>query len=409
VAYAIVAAFGTYFCMYAFRRPFAVGTYPGVVHLGALELDHKTLFLVSQVVGYAISKFIGIKVVSELPASRRAAAILACIGVAEGALVLFGLVPAPWSALCLVANGLPLGMIWGLVFGFLEGRRSSDLLGAGLSASFIVASGFVKTSGKVVLGWGVPERWMPATTGLLFAPALFLFVALLAQLPPPSPDDEAARVKRAPMGPAERRAFLRAHAPGVALLTAGYVLLTAYRDFRDSFAREIWDALGYASAPSIMTTAEIPVAAGALLAVGAMMGIRDNRRALLAVHALLVGGAVLVGASTWLWRAGMLSHAAWMIAVGLGLYAGYVPFNCVLFDRLVAASGSVATAGFLIYVADASGYLGSVAVLLYRSLFRAKLAGVEFFVGMSYATAITCVVCFGAAAAYFEARLRGRT
>ena len=46
--------------------------------------------------------------------------------------------------------------------------------------------------------------------------------------------------------------------------------------------------------------------------------------------------------------------------LGLGTYLGYLPFNCLLFDRLIAAFGSVANAGFFIYVADSFGYLGSV-------------------------------------------------
>jgi hypothetical protein len=401
-AYAVVAAFATYFCMYAFRRPFAVGTYPGA--WGSLDL--KTVYLISQVVGYAASKFLGIKVVSELPAGRRALGILACIGIAEAALALFAIVPAPWCAIFLLANGLPLGMVWGLVFGFLEGRRVSDLLGAGLSASFIVASGFVKTVGKLVLGWGVPEYWMPATTGALFFPALLLFVWLLSRIPPPTAQDEAERVRRAPMDRDARRKFLGRYLAGIAWLTVGYMLLTAYRDYRDSFAREIWDALGYAKEPSIMTTAEIPVALGALLAVGAMMGIRDSRKALAAIHGVMIAGAALVGGGTLLYRVGALSPAAWMITVGLGLYVGYVPFNCVLFDRLIAAVGSVATAGFLIYVADAFGYLGSVGVLLYRSFLRTKTANIEFFVQLSYAVALTCTACFAVSMVYFARRTR---
>ena len=59
-------------------------------------------------------------------------------------------------------------------------------------------------------------------------------------------------------------------------------------------------------------------------------------------------------------QAHLLSPLAWMILSGAGLYIGYTPFNAMLFDRLVAFSGWVANAGFLIYVADASGYLGSV-------------------------------------------------
>ena len=143
--WAVAAAFGTYFCMYAFRKPFAVATWEGEVEVpGMGPLDYKIVLIISQIAGYCASKFLGIKIVSEMPPAKRALAILAFVGIAELALVLFALVPAPWNAALLFLNGLPLGMIWGLVFSFLEGRRTSDLLGAGLCGSFLVASGFVK-------------------------------------------------------------------------------------------------------------------------------------------------------------------------------------------------------------------------------------------------------------------------
>ncbi|AGP38703.1 membrane protein [Sorangium cellulosum So0157-2] len=406
-AFAVFAAFATYFCMYAFRKPFAVGTFKGAVALPLLpDLDLKSLYIIAQVLGYCASKFLGIKVVSEMRPERRALAILACIGVSEAALVLFGLAPAPYAALFLVLNGLPLGMVWGLVFGFLEGRLVSDLLGAGLCASFIVASGFVKTVGKLTLGWGVPEVWMPAVTGALFFPPLLVSVWMLARIPPPTATDEAHRTRRAPMDRAARRAFVLANAGGLATLVLGYIVLTAYRDFRDNFAREIWDALGFADQPAILTTAEIPVAMGALLSVAVMMGIRSNRKALLAVHGIMLGGALLAGVSTALYQAGVIGPVGWMISVGLGLYVGYVPYNCVLFDRLIAAVGSVATAGFLITAADAFGYLGSVVLLLYKSFGQAKLSWLEFFLGFSYATAFICAALFAASAGYFWLRTR---
>jgi hypothetical protein len=155
-----------------------------------------------------------------------------------------------------------------------------------------------------------------------------------------------------------------------------------------------------------MTTSEIPVAIGSLLAVAAMMKVRQSRVALLALHGLMIAGALLVGVSTLLFRSGAISPATWMIAVGLGLYMGYVPYNCVLFDRLVAAVGHVATAGFLIYVADAAGYGGSVALLLYKNLGRAKLSWVEFFEGMSFVTAALCVVLFVVSGRYFSIRTK---
>ena len=114
------------------------------------------------------------------------------------------------------------------------------------------------------------------------------------------------------------------------------------------------------------------------LGVASISLVRDNRRALFAIHGLMIVGAVMVLGATRLHRAGMLGPVPWMIATGLGLYLGYVPFNCVLFDRLVAATGSIATAGFLIYVADASGYAGSVGLLLYKSLGTPRVPWVRF-------------------------------
>ena len=55
--WAVVAAFGTYFCMYAFRKPFAVAQYSD---LTAWEWQYKTVAVVAQVLGYMLAKFIGI-------------------------------------------------------------------------------------------------------------------------------------------------------------------------------------------------------------------------------------------------------------------------------------------------------------------------------------------------------------
>jgi Family of unknown function (DUF5690) len=391
--------------MYGFRKPFSVATFAGTVALplvGALDL--KTIFILAQVFGYCISKFWGVKVVSEVRPQQRAAAILLCIAVAQFGLILFGLLPGAFAAVGLFINGLPLGMIWGLIFGFLEGRRVSDSLGAGLCASFILASGFVKSVGLWALAHGISEAWMPASVGGLFVIPFALSVWLLAQVPPPSTADEVARTKRAPMNSSARRAFFLRYAPGLVALIAGYVMLTALRDFRDNFAREIWSALGYGESPAILTTAEIPVAFGALGSVALMMMIRNNRHALLATHGLMIFGAVLIVASTLLFQRGIVGALPWMIAVGLGLYVGYVPFNCVLFDRLIAATGSLATAGYLITLADAFGYLGSTTLLVGKSLGKPKLAWLTFFEGFAYVSAGACLVCFTLSALYFARR-----
>ena len=403
-----LAGFSAYFSMYAFRKPFSAATF-AIVPGWNFTLDYKIALVIAQVAGYALSKILGIKIISELHPARRAMAIIVLILLAGVSLVLFAVVPPPWNVAAMFLNGLPLGMIWGLVFGFMEGRRTSEVLGAVVCASFIVSSGAVKSVGKwLMVDWHVSPFWMPAATGALFLPLLFVSVLFLAALPPPSARDEAERVRRAPMDGAARRSFIAQYGLGIGLLIIAYVLATALRDFRDNFAAELWSALGYGNGAAIFTASELPVAVLALAALGLIITVRDNVRALLVIHAVIVAGLVLLGASTLAFQAGWLSPIPWMILSGAGLYMAYTPFNAMLFDRLIAVGGRIGTAGFLIYLADASGYLGSAALLIWRNFGLTTLNWLQVFIASAYATSIAGTALVLGAAFYFWRRTRAQ-
>jgi hypothetical protein len=403
-AVAGLAGFSAYFAMYAFRKPFTAATFDDVPGWH-MVFDYKIALIVAQVAGYALSKFIGVKVIAEIQPRHRALAILGLIGISWIALIGFALIPAPWNVAMLFLNGVPLGMIWGLVYGYMEGRRVSEVLASMLCASFILSSGVVKSAGTWLMqSWAVDRFWMPAATGVIFMPLLFIAVWVLSQLPPPDARDETERVKRAPMTAAERRSFLRAYAPGLFLIIFAYVLLTAFRDFRDNFAVEIWTALGYGGQAGIFSASELPVAVIALIGMAAVMVVRDNRRALIVIHAMIAGGFALLGLSTLAFQMQLISPFVWMILAGSGLYIAYNPINAVLFDRLVAASGHIANAGFLIYVADSFGYLGSVALLLWRNFGQASLNWLQFFILGAYVTSIVGTIATIMAALYFYRR-----
>ena len=129
VAYAVLAAFATYFCMYAFRKPFAAAKYEGLAFFDT-EVDFKTILVISQIIGYALSKYVGIKVCSEISRNNLARFLVGLILFAEFALLLFGLVPEQFKVAAIFLNGIPLGMVWGSVSRYLEGvaRRRLCLL-----------------------------------------------------------------------------------------------------------------------------------------------------------------------------------------------------------------------------------------------------------------------------------------
>ncbi len=397
--YALIAAFGVYFCMYAFRKPFT-----------AASFENKEMLVISQVIGYLISKFYGIKFVSELSGQQRGWVIVYLILFAELVLVAFAYLPdgwRPYDVVLLLLNGLPLGVIWGIVFSYLEGRKFTEILAAGLTVSFILSSGFVKSVGKSLIlnSWATPYE-MPYITGLVFMPLLVLFVLMLIQVPPPDHSDKQLRTERIPMDRARRQAFFMKYATGLVLLILAYMLFTAYRDIRENFANEIWLELGVKD-PAIFTKTELPVGLVIGLILAWCFRIRDNMVAFRYYHYLVLLGLVLILLATVAFSVALIGPVTWMTLLGIGTYMAYVTFASVMFDRLVGASGETpGNAGFMIYVVDSMGYLGSVVIMLYKFLVEPQINWLAFFLNSTYIVAIVGIIFTTLSMSYFSSRLQ---
>lgn len=393
------AAFVTYCSMYAFRKPFTAATFEGLTLWG---MDYKIVLIIAQVIGYTLSKFLGIKLVSELSASRRIKILFLLMGFAWASLLLFAITPYPYNFVWLFFNGLPLGMIWGVVFSFLEGRRFTELLGAAMASSFIVSSGFVKAGGKTLIdNYGVSDFWMPFLTGLLFLPLLLLGIWMLHQIPPPSAEDEQQRTRRVPMTKAQRRAFFYTFAPGIILSVLIYVGLTIFRDIRDNFAVELWAALGYADAPEILVLSEIPIAVAVLVIIGCMVFIKNNKVAFFANQFLILSGGVIVLLMTFLFAQKAIDPALWMIVMGFGMYLPYIGFHTLLFERWIALFRYQSNIGYLMYISDAFGYLGSMGILFYKNFGAQQVSWLNFFIATAIVMGSVTVVLSGLAIGYF--------
>jgi MFS family permease len=397
---AAVAAFCVYTCMFAFRKPFSAATYNEV---SFLSIDYKVWLVIAQTIGYTLSKFYGIKFIAELKHAKRWLLIIGFVAAAWVALFFFAITPAPWNIFFLLVNGFPLGVIYGLVFSYLEGRRSTELLGAVLATSFIFASGLTQSIGKyILLKWNISEWWMPFITGSIFILPTVLFSMLLHKTPPPGKKDVEARTQRVPMTGKERKSFLRTFLPGIVMLVVGYVILTVIREYRSNFAANIWSELGLGNNAAVFTQSELPASLVTLFLLGMLVLIKNNRTALFVNHAIVAAGFFVSILSTVLYQQGSLSPFWWMTLVGVGMYMGYVPFNAMLFERLIASARYPGNAGFLIYLADSFGYLGSDALLLVKSFMKLHISWSGYFVTMLLWLSSAGVVLIGLSAVYFK-------
>ncbi|MES2063632.1 MAG: DUF5690 family protein [Bacteroidota bacterium] len=395
---AALSAFGAYTSMYAFRKAFTAGTYPGQQYM---HVDYKVWLVIAQIVGYTLSKFYGIRFIAEVKGAKRGLTILVLVGISWIALLGFAWVPAPYNIIFLFINGFPLGLIWGLVFGYLEGRRSTEFMAAVLSISLIFGSGFVKTIGQSLIHvYHVSEYNMPFLTGALFAIPLILFVCMLEMMPPQTTQDKALRTERLPMNTEERKHFINRFLPGIILTLIIYVLLTIMRDVRDNFEVEIWNSLGIKDR-TIYTKIDTKISVIVLIAMSLLILIRKNLKAFSLIHMMIICGCILVGVSTLMYSLKMIDPVSWMTMAGLGLYLGYVPYNAIFFERMIATFHYKSNVGFVMYVADSMGYLGSVSILLIKELGRPNISWGNFFKEGVMIVAIVGGICGVLSLIYF--------
>jgi len=394
-----LTSFSIYFSMYALRKPFAAGVWDELLWGFPLKI-----WLVSaQLLGYAAAKWWGISFVSQIRRNQQKQALLAMFVVAYASLVLLAVVPTPLKLGAMVVNGLSLGMVWGVIFRYLEGRKATDVLGIFLSCSFVVSSGAVKSLGLwLVQSIGIEESWMPLITGLCFAPILVLSVGWIDRLPEPSEADRALRSERTAMGRTDRSEMLRHVGLGVGLISLAYVLLTGLRDLRDNFAVELWNELGVGNAAVNLTQSEWPITLIILAVFTVISRIRDNQKAFTAMLLVLVVGGLLIGFSASAYQMGWLSPYLFMFLLGLGLYLAYIPITSILFDRLIAALNLNGNVGFFIYMADAMGYLGTTVLMFLFRFGESESSWLNLLLNVSFVVSIGSAALFIAALAWFQ-------
>jgi MFS family permease len=385
-----LSAFVIYSCMYGFRKPYTVATYANLYFLG---ISYKVCLVVTQVIGYMISKFIGIKFISAMQPSKRAYFIVLFIGLAWLSLLGFAVIPAPYNIICMFLNGLPLGMVFGLVFGFLEGRRTTEIMGVFLATSFIFASGLAKSVGKwLLVQCHISDWWMPFAAGGFFVLPLLIAVWLIQQSPPPSDDDIRHRTERKPMTKEERLAFIKTFGWAMVPVVIAYAVFTIVRDFCEDFANELWIETGYQNNASIFAQTSTNVSLIVLAIVGGFFLIKSNYTAFVATHYIIIIGVVLSAVVTLLYSANIISPVIWMLLGTTGMYLAYIPYNCLYFERLLSTYKIRANVGFVMYIADAFGYLGTVLVLLIKEFMPIKYNWVSFFSFLFYAASIIGVI-----------------
>jgi hypothetical protein len=200
----------------------------------------------------------------------------------------------------------------------------------------------------------------------------------------------------------QRKKFFIQFAPGIILTVLIYVGLTIFRDMRDNFAVEFWTELGFKNTPQLLIFSEVPIVVLVLTFIALMILVRNNRLVFFSTFGMIFISGTLLLLTTILFISGKLDPMSWMIVAGFAMYLPYLAYNTVFFERWIAYFKIKSNIGFLMYVADAAGYLGSTCVLLLKNFSPKNVSWVDFLTISALSIAVLMIIVSIIAFIYFK-------
>ncbi|RHU26201.1 MULTISPECIES: DUF5690 family protein [Parabacteroides] len=399
------AALLSYSLVYALRKPFTAASFENAEFF---DLDYKVVVTISQILGYVISKFIGIKLISELKAEERFKFILTSVLLAEASLILFGLLSTPFNVAAMFLNGLSLGCMWGVIFSFIEGRRVTDILASLLGVSMVVSSGTAKSVGLYVMNHlHVSEFWMPALIGAVALPLLLLLGWALNRLPKPTQEDIAMKSERETLNGRQRRELFKSYMPFLSMLFVANIAIVVLRDIKEDFLVNIIDVSSYS--PWLFAQIDSIVTLIILGIFGLMVFVKDNLKALSVLFVLIMSGMVVMSVVSFGQEQFRLSPVAWLFIQSLCLYITYLTFQTIFFDRFIACFRIRGNVGFFIVTTDFLGYTGTVVVLVLKEFCNPNIDWALFYNQLAGYVGIFCCILFACSFVYLHQRFRRET
>ena len=325
----------SYSLVYALRKPFTAAEFEGLQVYG---MDYKIAVSIIQLLGYVSAKLLGIKYISELRPEGRLKFIIGSAALSEISLIAFGVLPIPYNIVALYFNGLSLGCMWGVIFSFLEGRRTTDILASIMGVSMALSSGVAKSLGLYALNQlHVSEFWMPALIG-------------------------------------------------------ANLLLTVQRDIKEDFIVCIIDVQTISS----WAFAQIDsIATFVLLAVFALLATTYNHLKVLCM--LLILSTFGMGTLAFLGATEGNEHiptTIWLFLQSLCLDIAYLSFQTIFFERFIACFKIKGNVGFFIITIDFVGYLGTLGLLLFKEFCASHIDWTSFYNHMSLYIGVACCIAF---------------
>ena len=213
---------------------------------------------------------------------------------------------------------------------------------------------------------------------------------MMTKFPCPTATDIAARSVRVTLNGQQRWKLFKQYMPLLLLLFAANLILTVQRDIKEDFIVCIIDV----STISSWLFAKLDaIATLVLLGTFALLAFCGNHLKvlciLLGLSTASMGILALLGTEQI-----QVSTALWLFLQTLCIDIAYLGFQTIFFERFIACFKVKGNVGFFIITIDFIGYVGTLALLLFKELKASDMDWAVFYNEMSVFVGVTCCIAF---------------
>lgn len=161
------------------------------------DISPKELLVLAFTLGFALGKIPAILFVSNLPPWKRLKFLLTTVSIAYVLIVgFFSITPTLVQAILVLLGAIPLSSMFGVLTQYLEGRRATEELSAGLSIVLLLGGAVSRCLASSVFGLLKEWDYVPLIIASAYMPICLVSLVVLDTTPPPTKVDVTQRQER---------------------------------------------------------------------------------------------------------------------------------------------------------------------------------------------------------------------
>ncbi|AYV77910.1 MAG: hypothetical protein Edafosvirus2_89 [Edafosvirus sp.] len=381
--YLAVISSMTYFCQYFISTSMFAGAFTTNSILGTT----KNALVISQSLSYIMGYIIGFFVLTKIDKENIFKYFIITIFGSFIPMLLFLTSSPLLQIIGTYISGIFITNIWGFIIFYVEGRYASSIIVMIIYMLLIIAGGFAKSMGTLMLSNDINENLMTVYCSIIGLVGCLFFAYLLNESPERSADEEKSKSSRKTGNDTAttQMEFIDKYKIGLITNSIAYGFISSYRKYRDYYQLELWtELMGKDFDAGIYSYSDVIISIVVTLIYCLIIYIKSDLISFFVLLVIMMGGSIIIIISTIVYSYQTYKPFVWIVVTGIGVYMAYVPPGVLLYDKLISATKTQISIVPIIFLSEMIAQVVTLITILIKSNVYNNYSYVSYFINISY-------------------------